>query len=747
MTSQPETEVQRLLERLRLAERRAIEAEQQARNERKRTRRTTFEEFIRYTHEYLAKPLEIQTDKSLTTKGSITSPDRKLCPTYLKPWEDFPETQQQYFDRAYSFFSPTTKSHPRIFPPVLYLEELGRHVSSRKIGSEKDLESYERFTVENHVTDIVTELSKIPNARDSFGLSCGIVFENHSNTLNDTAEEVQERFRATLSSTSAQVFPTAPKPLYADQICVYKNEEGACSLLLIEEYKAPHKLSVNNLRAGLRPMNLPEEVINRAMIPTDQEERLNYNADRLVAAAVTQTFSQMIENGLAYSCISTGEARVFLHIREDDPTTVYYHQAEPNQEAEPQDEHGFRFPRSTLSQMLSFCLMAMQSFQRDQTWRSQAVQRLSRWQVDYEAVLRQIPEKERKKKPRVSCYRNTSYPINLRSPYFLRNRRGRKSCSSNEVVLRDHSPYSSDDTDRTLDIADTPSKGPSDSREKQAVSQSREVPLADPGPRTYCTQACLLGLTRRRTLDECCPNVSYHRQRPTDQRHPINAHDFRRLVRHQLGEDLDHDCEPLGKQGARGALFKIILRRFGYVLVAKGTVRAFVPDLQHEGEVYQRLSSLQGSEIPVYMGSIDLPHVYYLDVGVRIQHMMMMAWGGDEASTNTERTCHRIDSQVHETINRMLQRGVEYCDVRPQNTLWNTELQRAMLIDFERAVFVQPDPIQCSQVDGYADKRLEVYNSSPRQEQSSTSPSRSIETIRSLNAWMSQEPIPPWIGA
>lgn len=59
------------------------------------------------------------------------------------------------------------------------------------------------------------------------------------------------------------------------------------NLLFIIEYKAPHKLTKEVLRAGLRGMDVPEEVIHRSTIPTDPYEKFNYNADRLVAAAVT----------------------------------------------------------------------------------------------------------------------------------------------------------------------------------------------------------------------------------------------------------------------------------------------------------------------------------------------------------------------------------------------------------------------------------------------------------------------------
>lgn len=106
MSFRRKSEVQRLLEQLQQAEQRAGQAEQralaeqqarqtaeqQALAERRRNRLTTFEEFIRCAHNHLSKPLEVQTDKSLSTKGSITSPKNRMCPIRLRPWTEFPQT-------------------------------------------------------------------------------------------------------------------------------------------------------------------------------------------------------------------------------------------------------------------------------------------------------------------------------------------------------------------------------------------------------------------------------------------------------------------------------------------------------------------------------------------------------------------------------------------------------------------------------------------------------------------------------
>jgi len=45
---------------------------------------------------------------------------------------------------------------------------------------------------------------------------------------------------------------------------------------------------------------------------------------------MTQTYNYMLENGLEYSYLITGEAIIFLRIPKDNLSTLYYHLAEPN---------------------------------------------------------------------------------------------------------------------------------------------------------------------------------------------------------------------------------------------------------------------------------------------------------------------------------------------------------------------------------------------------------------------------------
>ena len=82
-------------------------------------------------------------------------------------------------------------------------------------------------------------------------------------------------------------------------------------------------------------------------------------------------------------------------------------------------------------------------------------------------------------------------------------------------------------------------------------------------------------------------------------------------------------------------MFSIILFFHGYKFVGKGAVEAFVTGLRHEGKVYEQLEEVQGSAVPVCLGNMDLDRTYYLDVGVRIVHMLYMAWGGNSLYDET----------------------------------------------------------------------------------------------------------------
>ena len=667
-------------QRAKEAGQRAEEAGQRAEEAAFRTRKTTFEEYLKTCHERLHKPLLIELDKRLTTKG-FTSAKNKFYPKTLSPWEGFPEINQQHFDEICGFIYPGDESSPRLFSPILHLEELSRKIRSRRLASESDLESYERMAVEDMVTDVISQLCDVELARDRFELGQGVTFENHMNNLHDAAEEVQERLdiqtpRARPSKSSDSDSGANPTRTRANQFCVYKNMDGIKNLLFVVEYKPPHKLSIGNLKAGFREMKI-EDILGQATIPTEPEAKLQYNADQLVSAVATQTFHYMIENGLKYRYITTGEVFVFLHIKKKDPTTLYYHLTVPTDDATC-DAEDFLCSQTAISQVATMCLLAFRSKQRDQRWRQNAKKHLKEYIIDYEEILLRIPETERKLTPSIA-HKGRWNLINKRSPYLTRSR---ATCNPDDIDENNDDEQDDPDTPSGPRSATVGYKKKDTDKRSDINREDTSKPNSDGrGQRRYCTQACLLGIARKSSLDQKCPNAPLHCTR--GKQHAIDLEEFVRLVREQLAEDLDHDCEPLGLQGARGALFKIALTSHGYVFVGKGTVRAFVPDLLHEGRVYQQLKDLQGTAVPVYLGNVDLVDCYYLDVGVRILHMLLMSWGGETIAETVSQ------NEVQRTVREVRRAGIDQQDFRTENILWNEKKKRAMLIDFERAVYIE----------------------------------------------------------
>ena len=474
---------------------------------------------------------------------------------------------------------------------------------------------------------------------------------------------------------------------------------------MVVEYKPPHKLSVFNLRAGLLradqgSMNIPKEVINQITIPTDPEDKFVYYSEWLTVAAFTQTYAYMIENGLEYCKLVTGEADVFLWIKEDEPHTLYYHLAKPSIDPGAQGEVDIFLCHTAVSQTLTFSLMAFKFKPRNQKWRNHVLETAYKVVVDYETVLRQIPVEEKALTPPYSIFHTRTHPFR-RSPIKLRPRKARSSCGSTDIVVREDSQSPSSSSDEPSDF-ESPSKPKArtrraGNRQIRPTKTSHANEETDIQHRKYCTQACLLGLVRGGLLDHACPNINVHRGHGIGNEHSLNRKSLSKLMLRQLAEDPDNGCEPLVKQGSRGALFRLTLVSHGYTFVAKGTVMAFKAKLKHEGLVYRHLGAIQGELIPVYLGNISLVRPYFLDFGVRIVHLLLMSWVGEQAREDLISTLER--DALHEitrAVTELRCHGVEHRDVRPQNVLWNSEGRKVTLVDFEHSDILTQMPISRS---------------------------------------------------
>ena len=591
--------------------------------------------------------------------------------------------------------------------------------------------------------------------QQQFQLGQKIFFENDANSLSEMAAEVQERLHIQAPRTpSRETQPSnPPNPdsgsnpktvrTHADQYCIYKDEDTGRELLFIIEYKPPHKLRVDDLE-GFREMDVEKEVIKRIDIPAPipdgeikagaeteaAQARLQYNADKMAVAVATQTFHYMIENRLEYSYIATGEAFVFLHIEKDDPTTLYYHVSVPSDEI---DDDGSDFPywQTAIGQVLTLCLMAFRSEQRSHTWLKEAKNKLKQYPVsNYETVHQETPATERKlalekrKRARKSLLYKGGRKVPVTSDYNLRSKCKLGNLPRNRDDEQDDPDASSSPTRPSASNSRKNRKKPGSQGKDGGGESSKQASSSRGTQLQYCTQKCLLGIVRGSRLDRNCPNASLHPR--LGEKHAVGRSKFLDLVQKQLAGDLDHNCEPLGLQGARGALFRITLASHGYVFVGKGTVQAFVPDLLHEGKIYRRLAKLQGTAVPVYLGNIDLKEWYYLDVGVRILHMLLMSWGGDLADEDEAmRNTPELRRGVQQTVAEVQRAGIDQMDVRSPNLLWNREAQRVMLIDFERAALIKFGPKD----DGMHKERVMQETSPNKRRKRAESPERKMGRV------------------
>lgn len=179
----------------------------------------------------------------------------------------------------------------------------------------------------------------------------------------------------------------------------------------VVEFKAPHKVTLAELVAGLHEMEPARDVIDK------EGDTFEFHATRLVAAVIMRIFSYMVDSGVQYGYICTGEAFVFLHIPED-PTLVYYYLCVPNQDVKADDE--YRLHQTAVGQVLAFTLNALAAKLPSQEWHDAVQERLSTWKVEYLDVLWDIPPSIWKEPPSSKDKSLSWKPVN-RSPYNTRS--------------------------------------------------------------------------------------------------------------------------------------------------------------------------------------------------------------------------------------------------------------------------------------------------------------------------------------
>ena len=399
-------------------QRRREEAERAQEKAEKKTRKTTLPEFLNGCHVHLYSGLTVQTDATLSTRGDPTNANNKIRPESIQTWEDFPVQQEAIWNELMG----SDFILERHFTSLHTLEESGEAVRQRMMSSELDLNYFQRYTVEDHISSIIKQLYNNPTLRRKFRLKGSVKFENHANTLSpewQLEEDMQymsmsgnkrrrsPRLQAltkrtnppdstdlaelAAAATAGAAKSTRPR---ADQFCVYntssesQNTEHRTAAFIIE-YKAPHKLTLGYIYEGLNDMELEVARCRETDSPQDHFRRL-------VAAIITQAFSYMIQAGLEYGCICTSEVFIFLRVP-NDPKTVYYFLSVPKGDVgettgwAQDSDGGNRLHMTAVRQMLAFTLRALKTPPRGQKWQTRAIARLKSWEVVYDDLMDTIP--------------------------------------------------------------------------------------------------------------------------------------------------------------------------------------------------------------------------------------------------------------------------------------------------------------------------------------------------------------------
>jgi hypothetical protein len=741
--------------------------EAEAKNKRLEREReqTTLLEYLMACHDHMATKVVVETNKSLTTTG-FTNVDGKRCPASLEPWSNFLSHRNKVLRRLLKAY-PTDSTPPQPFPTVEKIKGIGEDLEGQRIASESDLVTVHQTVVERPVVRIINHLKTIPAVRDKFHLDDGIIFNSNRNILkNDDEDEMVEQLEqhrlspskagaspatsehnssSSSSSSSSSGYSSASasknasalvaadrsartERVLADQMCFHisnRNGTPRRTLAFLIEYKPPHKLTRAHLEEGLKERMEPRaEVIERQKIPAKEDEsRFRYDSQALVAMTMTQTYNYMIKMGLEYSYITTGEAFVFLHIRKDEPSKLFYYLTEPDADVE-QLRHDAAAESllplcGAVGQVLAFCLLALGSKPRDQQWRKEIVKGLDVWNkaeaADSSESDRKTPRSTKSQKPRRrSSYVSRLLPDPSIPPAVTRSKlrmEEPESCraGSNSGRLDDSSSHPDSDPDDQRLQPTTPlptrggrrgtsqsSRGADGAGRRGGTGRTGGTGRSDRN-QSYCTQACLSGLVFGKALDRSCPNVCLHRINGHHNGfHAIDRKTLLILLRAQLAEDLDDGCQNLDIRGSRGALFRVRLNSYGYTMVGKGTVASSARYLRHEFRMYERLKALQGVCIPVCLGNVDLIYPYYYLPGADIVHMLFLAWAGGPVKDFGEGKMATIDmlakgEEVIRSLKAVHLAGVIHNDVRQANVLWSGEKKRAMLIDFERSTILPTD--------------------------------------------------------
>lgn len=609
---------------------------------RQETRSSTLPELLRGCHLFsLAARITPEGTPETQQKGDEL-PDRRF-PARVVPWQDFPKLQEQVWDSIDA--EPNFASQP-IFASKRELNSVSRRVQPIKCHA--TLESFEQLTVGSFVEKIVHEMYENESLRKQFFSSAKTSLQRDRNTVESS-----------LFGLGGGIGGESCAFRSEDQFCMYSELFEQRRPLYAIEFKTPNELTLAELASGLKEMDIAQDVINR-----DEKITFEHHSQHLVAAVITELYDYMISRGVKYAYLFTGEAYLFLHIMDHDPSVVQYFLSVPKIDVDEEETHHLH--RTAVAQVLTFTLNILVDGPPSQAW-YEAVTKRPRWKVKYLNVLESVPESIRMDPPFYDC--EPSPWQSSRSSLTYKPDSGTPGECAAGKNRADVAFFS------TLSTLGTTTRSSDCSFEKRG-SGSREG-----APRPFCTMRCIQGLASGGPLDPNCPNVLEH----GSEEHPLTATQFMDELHEQLLQDREKDFEQLHVCGAICFLLKASLSAFGYTVLIKATMECNSNRIQHEHKMYNFLRSLQGQHIPVCLGifSPKIPYFYYSKI---MTHMLVLSWAGERIRRPSYELREEFwQKKRAEILSALNDCGVEHLDPAWRNMLWNREVDNIIAIDLEDA--------------------------------------------------------------
>ncbi|KAG6313837.1 hypothetical protein E4U22_000598 [Claviceps purpurea] len=599
------------------------------------------------------------------TKGAVADAEGRVYPSSIIPWAEFKDLQDEILKQI----PMKTELPGKVLATRKYLRE--KQEDPELISSEQGLTIRQAEALTGPVSFVMKHLETIADLWSSLGIEGTADFQSHKNTRSKKTKTETETGTKTKTKTktetttktkrtrsAAATGKTGPPDLYCKirKICGLLSE-----VIMVVEYKAPHKLLLIMLRElldNIVSIYLDENFINKY---TENQ--------RLVVAVIIQLFAAMVKNNVRYGYIDTGEAMVFLHIKDHDPFVVEYHISIPKSDAEKETDADGKLRLSAVFQVLAFTIQAMKAPKATSDWLAR-VKLLPKWKdarmeaKDYSSgpdlKVKYSPYKNRNKKR--EPHPSDPDTAVTRSAFQLANRLAEEANDEDEA----------DDSG--------PGKKKSQNLGMHKRPDGRCKMQSDVVNRSYCTHECVRGLAFGTPLDKNCPNVKDHGSKHIDRQ------EFLRLMREQLdGENAHANCKPINASGHIGHLFKIRLLSHGYTLVTKAVGLCDSAPIIHEEKMYNYLRDLQGRFIPACPGHVELKWLFRGEAydNTPFRHFLFLSYAGKPVLKALSKVDNSVVREVLDALAQLHQRRVMHRDAEPRNMLYDARTGRFMVIDLE----------------------------------------------------------------